>query len=145
VTRAHSYRTPIYFDDLDPTRRVHNARYGVLMERAVQGFLRSTGRRWQDESEVKPDVHQVVREIHIQFHAPIRGADDLRIDVGVAKLSRSGCVYTFRFLSEDGSVLYAEGRRSVVKIDPESGKPLPWTQAFRDLHAPLLAEGATGP
>jgi acyl-CoA thioester hydrolase len=134
------FRTPIYFDDLDPTQRLHNARYAVFMERATQAFYRSAGRRWGLEHEQKPDQYQVVRELHLEFHAAFRGVADLRVEMRVTKLGRSSCVYAFRFTDEEGAVVYAEGRRSVVKIDPATGHPVAWTEGFRALHAPLLVE-----
>jgi acyl-CoA thioester hydrolase len=131
------YRTQIFFDDLDPTQRLHNTRYAVFMEHATQAFYRSAAQKWVLDYEGKPDQYQVVRELHLVFHAAFRGVADLLVEMRVAKMGRSNCVYTFRFVDDEGTKVYAEGRRSVVKIDPTTGHPLAWSDRFREIHEPL--------
>jgi acyl-CoA thioester hydrolase len=46
--------------------------------------------------------------------------------------------YRFRFLSPDGRTVHAEGRRVIVRLDPASLRPAPWTDAAREVAATLL-------
>lgn len=51
---------------------------------------------------------------------------------------RSSGVYSFRFLSADRQAVHAEGRRVVVKLDPRTLRPSPWTPAAREVAATLM-------
>jgi len=46
-------------------------------------------------------------------------------------LGESSGDYRFQLTSVDGSVLYAEGNRVVVKLDPATLRPTPWSEESR--------------
>jgi acyl-CoA thioester hydrolase len=50
----------------------------------------------------------------------------------------SSARYAFEFRSVDGSVLHADGTRSIVRLDPATRRPTPWTEAARAVAATLL-------
>jgi acyl-CoA thioester hydrolase len=39
----------------------------------------------------------------------------------------------------DQDLEYATGTRTIVRVDPESRRPVPWTSDFRETLAPYLA------
>ena len=64
----------------------------------------------------------------------------MRIDLWVEHLGNTSCVYGFVCSSADGRVPYARGERTIVKIDPASKRPAPWTERFRSAHKDLVKD-----
>ena len=64
----------------------------------------------------------------------------MRIDIWVEKLGNTSCAYGFRCSSEDGVVAFARGQRTIVKIDPATHRPAPWTDFFREHHSTLVKD-----
>ena len=67
----------------------------------------------------------------------VAGAGVLRVELWVSDLSDYTCTYGFLISSENGSVPYARGERTVVNIDPRSLAPQKWSPEFRVMHADL--------
>ncbi|HZN71629.1 MAG TPA: thioesterase family protein [Micromonosporaceae bacterium] len=132
----------VHFDDLDPMGIVHNARYAVLLERALSAYWAARGHSFSNGRPTTPDVVHAVREFSIAYLAPIRGTGDVLVDFWLDRLGESSGVYGFRFLSSDRSTVYAEGHRAIVKLDPSTGRPSPWTQAAREVASTLLRVAA---
>ena len=127
-----TYLTPIHFDELDAMRMLHNARYPALVERAVAAWFAATGNRWHLDPTDNPDQFHVVRDLHIEFLSPFVGPGLMQIDIWVEEVGTTSCTYGFTCSNEDGTIAYARGERTVVKIDPQSHRPAPWTPAFRE-------------
>jgi acyl-CoA thioester hydrolase len=51
-------------------------------------------------------------------------------------------VYGFRFLSPDDRTVYAEGRRTIIRLDPATMRPTAWTESARAVAATLLRGSA---
>ena len=81
-----------------------------------------------------PDQFHVVRELRIEYLNPLLGPGSMRIDIWVEHLGNTSCVYGFVCSSSDGKIPYARGQRTIVKIDPASRRPSPWSDRFRDAH-----------
>jgi acyl-CoA thioester hydrolase len=128
----------VHFDDLDPVGVVHNARYAVLLERAISLFWHEHGLSFVDSRPNGPDMVAVVREFAITYHAPIRSTGPINVDFWLNNMGSSSAVYGFRFLSEDHATVFAEGKRVMVKIDPTTGGPSPWTDEGRAIAEKLL-------
>ena len=62
----------------------------------------------------------------------------MRIDLWVERLGNTSCVYGFLCSSPDGNVAYARGDRTIVKVDPRSFRPAPWSAPFRERHSELV-------
>jgi acyl-CoA thioester hydrolase len=133
-----TYESPIHFDELDPMKILHNSRFAAHVERAVSAFYISVGGRWEMRVEDNPDQFHVVRDIHIEFLNPFIGTGTMRIDLWVERLGTTSCVYGFICTSVDGTVPYARGERTIVKVDPRSFRPEPWTERFRERHSALV-------
>ncbi|HZN17955.1 MAG TPA: thioesterase family protein [Micromonosporaceae bacterium] len=133
-------RVTVHFDDLDAIGIVHNAKYAVLVERALSAYWSARGHSFQDGQPTTSDVVHAVREFSITYHAPIRGTGDLDVHFWVERLGESSAVYRFRFLSPNRATVYAEGRRVVVKLDLATGRPAPWTPHGREVAAALLRD-----
>ena len=134
------YHSPVHFDELDPMQMLHNARFAAHVERAVAAWYLSSGKKWELRVDDNPDQFHVVRELRIEYLNPVIGMGTMRIDVWVERLGTTSCVYGFLCSSEDGATAYARGERTIVKIDPQSRRPAPWTNFFRDRHITLLKD-----
>lgn len=140
INSKFTYFSSIHFDELDPMHMLHNARFANHVERAVIAYYQTRGRSWEPNVEDNPDQFHVVRDYHIEFLSPFIGTGTMRVDVWVEKLGRTSCVYGFICSSEDGSKAHARGDRTIIKLDPRSLRPTPWTELFRQGHMPLLRD-----
>jgi len=134
------YFTTIHFDELDPMQMLHNSRFAAHVERAVTDFYRTSGRRWERDPRNNPDQFHVVRDLRIEYLNPVFGPCRMRIDIWVEKLGNTSCAYGFLCSSEDGCVAFARGQRTIVKIDPATHRPAPWTDFFREHHSTLVKD-----
>ena len=113
---------------------VHNARYAVLRRAGAHRVLgqraatRSTG-----GGRPPPDVFHAVREFAITYRTPIRGTGEVAVHFWLDQFGETSAVYGFRVLSPDGATVHAEGRRAIVRLDPTTLRPTPWTAAAREV------------
>ena len=131
-------RMPVHFDDLDAMGIVHNARYAVMLERALILWWSERGNSFRDGRPTTSDSFNVVREFAITYHRPFRGTGEVAVHFWVEHLGESSAVYGFAFRSADLATIYADGRRVNVKLDPATMRPAPWTENARTIAAPLL-------
>lgn len=144
VDYGHIEPVTVHFDDLDAMGIVHNARYAVLLERALAAYWSIRGHSFSGGRPSTPDVIHAVREYAITYHAPIRGTGEILVHFWLDEFGSSSGAYAFRFLSRDRQTVYAEGRRVIVKLDPKTLRPTPWTPGAREVAAGLLP-GASYP
>jgi acyl-CoA thioester hydrolase len=130
----------VHFDDLDAAGLMHNARYAVILERALSLFWDRHGFTYASGRPSNSDVILAVREFAITYHVPIRGTGPLDVHFWIDRLGETSASYGFRFLSPDHETVHAEGRRVMVKFDPRTGRPSPWTSDGRDVAATLTKE-----
>jgi acyl-CoA thioester hydrolase len=132
---------PVHFDDLDALGMLHNARYAVLVERAIIRWWTERGVSFSGNPPTSPDTSNVVREYTITFHRPVRGTGDIAVHFWLASMGTSSADYRFRVTSTDGTTVFAEGRRVNIRIDPATMRPTAWTEQGRATAAALLRAG----
>lgn len=151
MSEVFTYSTRIWFDDLDPMRILHNSRYAVHVEHAMTAYFDSIGFPVAERVEDNPDQFHAVREFHIEFVSPFRGPGELIVELWRERLGMTSATYGFRIVHGHGQRVVAQGRRTIVKLDPRTFAPLPWTEEFldanaalalRELREPALAEQA---
>ena len=98
------------------------------------------GRRWERNVADNPDQFHVVKAQRIEYLVPFLGTGELRVEMWVEKLGRTSCGLGFLFTSPDAGVVYARGARTIVKLDPETLRPAPWTDRFREAISALARE-----
>jgi acyl-CoA thioester hydrolase len=137
---AASFRSVqhVYFDDLDALNILHNVRFLLFMERARGELFNALGFRWEDDLHVNPDKFHVIAEHQIRYLVPVRGEGDLCVQLTPRRLGTSSLIVEAHVASVDGKVLYAEGTTRIVRLDPATSRPCPWTSRFRDAMAPLV-------
>ncbi len=136
--RGFVHLVDVHFDELDPMGVLHNARYLLLFERALTAFWAAHGHTFADGAPTTPDTFNVVKQAGITYHRPVRGVGAVAVRLWLARLGESSGDYRFELTSPDGSVLYAEGSRVVVKLDQSTLRPSPWSDGVRAIAATLL-------
>ncbi|GAA1748529.1 thioesterase family protein [Luedemannella helvata] len=135
---GHTRTVTVHFDDLDAMGIVHNARYALMLERAITAFWAERGHSITASGPTSTDVINAVREFSITYHRPIRGTGDVNLRFWLEKLGETSAVVGFEFTSPDGDELYADGRRVNVKLDPRTLRPAAWSEEARGIAAGLL-------
>ncbi len=129
--RFHELAHGVYFDDLDAFHILHNARYVVLFERTIGSFLGTLGPIGPLSPETHPDQYHLVRMNQVEYLRPVLGVQHVRARVWVEKLGTSSLTFGLRLLPMDEDINFAVGQRVVVKVDPVTRRPMPWTDDFR--------------
>lgn len=129
----------VYFDDLDALDILHNVRFVLFMERARGELFNALGFRWEDDLDTNPDKFHVVAAHEIRYLAPVRGEGDLTVELRASHLGRSSLSIDAKVRAVHGSAVYAEGRTRLVRLDPKTFTPCPWSDRFRAAVTPLLA------
>lgn len=132
----------VYFDDLDALNILHNMRYLLFMERARGELLNKLGFRWEDDLSVNPDKYHVVAAHQIEYRSPVRGECELYVELEPVHLGTSSVVLGARVRAFHGDTLHAEGTTRLVRLDPTTQRPCPWSDRFRAALAPLVAKPA---
>ncbi|MCW3813211.1 acyl-CoA thioesterase [Micromonospora sp. DR5-3] len=135
---GHVEHVPVHFDDLDAMGILHNARYAVLLERALTPYWAERGVSFRGGRHSSPDAFHAVREFTITYRAPITGTGPVAVHFWLEHFGTSSARYAFQFRSVDGHTRYAEGTRSIVRLDPATMRPTAWTDAARAVAATLL-------
>lgn len=128
----------VYFDDLDALNILHNVRFVLFMERARGELFQTLGFRWEDDLSHNPDKFHVVAAHDIRYLAPVRGEQELVVELRPDKLGTTSLSISARIRAMHGDVIYAEGTTRLVRLDPGSFKPCPWSDRFRTAITPML-------
>jgi acyl-CoA thioester hydrolase len=139
---GHIEPVAVHFDDLDAMGIVHNARFAVLLERAIAPYWAARGHSFHNGRPTSPDVVHAVREFAISFLAPIRATGQIAVHFWLEQFGGTSATYGFRFLDPDGHRVYAEGRRVIVRLDPATLRPTSWSAGARQVAAGLMREPA---
>jgi acyl-CoA thioester hydrolase len=141
VSAGFQWLSPVFFDELDLNGALHNSRFAVHVERAQSALFEQLGRGWTSYAERDPDLRYVVRELHVEFVAPLESPGSLLVELSAGKLGRTSATYLFRCADpRDGRTL-AHGHRVIIKID-EAGRPAPWSPWYRETFQALGAADA---
>lgn len=146
MNACFTFDSPVYFDEMDPLGVMHNSRFAVHVERAQSALFEHLGYGWTDPFTRHEDIVYVVRDISLQFTAPVSSPGVMQVAVAAVRLGRTSATWGYRCSvtgSDGADIQVAQGTRVVVKVDA-SGRPVPWTDAFRVLFD-WLAAGAQGP
>ncbi|MBB5110356.1 thioesterase family protein [Micromonospora echinospora] len=140
---GHVAHVPVHFDDLDAMGLLHNARYAVLLERALTPYWAERGVVFRGDVHAAPDVFHAVREFTITYQAPVTGVGTVAVHFWLEHFGTSSAQYAFEFRSVDGATVHARGTRSIVRLDPATLRPTAWTEVGRAIAATLLRPAPT--
>lgn len=125
----------VHFDDLDLMGIVHNARYAVLVERAISAFWTRNGHGFDGSKTLF-----AVAEFTINYRVPITRIGPVGVEFWLDRLGTSSAVYGYRVVSPEGDVVHAEGKRVMIQLDPATRRPAPWPAETRAVADRLLAK-----
>ena len=128
----------VHFDDLDALGLLHNARYPLLVERAWSEFLQEQGFHYAGDWAAAGDACNAVKEFRISYEAPVTRPGTYAVHLWLERLGTTGLTYGFRLCSADGALTYAHGTRVLVRLDPATMRPAPWSEGFRAAGRALL-------
>jgi acyl-CoA thioester hydrolase len=134
-----SWLSPVFFDELDVNGTLHNSRFAVHVERAQSALFEQLGRSWTYLAERDPDLRYVVRELHVEFLAPLRSPGALLVELAAGQLGETSATYLFRCANPADGRTLARGHRVIVKVD-EAGRPAPWSPWYRKIFQTLAGE-----
>jgi acyl-CoA thioester hydrolase len=137
MNKFHEQVMGVYFDDLDPYRILHNARYLLLFERTLGSFWSAVG---FGDFQKDEDSFHLVRTNSIEYLAPVKGVGEVRVRVDVQHLGRTSLTFGFRLMPLNEDRDFARGTRTIVRVDPASWSPVPWDDAFRQQVAPWVRD-----
>ncbi|MEQ1505624.1 MAG: thioesterase family protein [Myxococcota bacterium] len=137
MPRFHEQVMGVYFDDLDAFYILHNARYLLLFERTLGSFWELVG-MGGFERERPGDHWHLVRANTIEYLKPVRGTGRIRVRVWVERLGKSSLTFGFRLMPMDEDTDCATGTRTIVRVDPESQRAIPWSDEFRQRLQPWV-------
>ncbi len=123
----------VHFDDLDLMGIVHNARYAVLVERAISAFWTRHGHGFDRSKTLF-----AVAEFTINYRVPITRLGPVGVEFWLDRLGTSSAVYGYRVVSDD--VVHADGKRVMIQLDPVTRRPSPWPAETRAVAEQLLAK-----
>lgn len=120
MLREFSWPVRVYYEDTDAGGIVFYANYLKFFERARTEWLRSTGIS-QQQMTIDHQCMFVVKASAVEYHAPARLDDELKLTVVVERLGRA----SVQFLQEAwcGDRLLATGKIKVGCVGTTSVRP----------------------
>lgn len=138
--RFHEVTHSIYFDDLDAFQILHNARHLLLLERTIGDFWRKRGMGGPLTALDNPDQYHLVRVNHFEYLRAVHDVSEMRVRIWIARLGQTSLTFAFRMLPPDEDLDFATGHRVLVRVDPGSRQPVPWSESFRARMKPYRAD-----
>jgi acyl-CoA thioester hydrolase len=138
MTAAFGWLSPVFFDELDVNGTLHNSRFAVHVERAQSALFERLGKGWSELASRHPDLRYAVRELHMEFLAPLAAPGAMLIELTAGTLGSTSATYLFRCADPAGQLTFAQGHRVIVKIDAD-GRPAPWSSWYRETFQSLAA------
>jgi len=142
--RFHETIQGVYFDDLDAFQILHNARYLLLFERTIGSFWRHMGWGGPLSMQSNPDQFHYVRANQVEYHRPFLGVGQVRVRVWVAKLGTTSLTFNLRVLPMDEDSDFATGHRVIVRVEPDTKRPVAWSDGFRESLKPYIEPPGEG-
>ena len=135
----------VYFDDLDALNILHNVRFLLFIERARGELFQALGFLWEHDVSVNPDKFHVVAEHHIRYLQPVRGEGELHIELTPIHLGTTSLVIAAQVRGKHGSEVYADSTTRLVRLDPATNTPCPWSERMRQQMGPMIGPPPADP
>lgn len=120
----------VYYEDTDAGGVVYYANYLKFMERARSEWLRALGIE-QDILASREGILFVVHKADVEFRAPARFNDLLRVESRISKLGRVRISFEQRVVGDaPPGKLFCVGGIEVASVQAQSFRPVPFPQTI---------------
>ena len=119
----------VRYADLDPQQHVNNAAVVTYIESARMGYYQATG-VWEGSSF--EHFGMVVASQHIDYLAPIRFGQAVRVGLGVRYMGNKSLRFRFRVEDATSGQVLARGEVVMVAYDPQSERSIPIPTDWRE-------------
>lgn len=119
----------IYYEDTDAGGVVYYANYLKFLERARTEWLRAVG-FGQETLMREAGILFAVRRVEIDYLAPARFDDELRVEAAIGKLSKVSITFDQRILRAGDVLINATVK--VVCLDCETFRPRAIPESIRE-------------
>ena len=130
-----SFPVRVYWEDTDAGGVVYHAQYLAFLERARSEWMRAQG-LGQEALRTQRDLVFVVRAMQLEFRAPARLDDQLRVSVRLLECRGASFVMVQR-IERDGALL-VEAKVKIAALRASSFRPCPLPDALSSKLTPLL-------
>ena len=128
----------VHSDDLDSMGMLHNSRYLLLVERAAAKFWHAQG-LGGGHGRLEGDSFGVVKTFTITYDTPVRAFGTYAVNLWSERLGTTSITSGYRVCSSDGATTYAHGTRTVIRLDPATLQPTPWSDRAREVALEVMA------
>lgn len=118
------------YAETDQMGIVHHSVYPVWFEAARTELSRAVGlpyRLWEERG-----ILLMVSELSCRYRAPARYDDQVTVFVRVSDVASRGVTFSYRVVSEDGTLL-AEGTTRHLSVDRTTSRPVVLPEPFRSV------------
>ncbi len=126
-----TYKSEVYFDELDGLGVLHHTRYLLHLERAQQKFFEHLLGVDDFNVDRDEDIYVVVHSLESRFRQPFRTPGLIRVEYTIQRIRSSGVTMAFKICDPESDVVYCDGTRTVCKLSAKTHQPAPWTEPFR--------------
>jgi acyl-CoA thioester hydrolase len=119
----------VRYADLDPQQHVNNAAVVTYIESARMGYYQAVG-IWDGQSFER--FGMVVANLHIDYLAPIRFGQAVRVGLGVHHMGNKSMRFRFRVEDSTSGQALARGEVVMVAYDPQSERSIPIPTDWRE-------------
>ncbi|GAC1455141.1 MAG: hypothetical protein PVSMB4_15720 [Ktedonobacterales bacterium] len=121
-------RIRVAFHDVDSSLRIHFTAMFRYFEIAEHALMRSLGLPYAStlQEYAFPRAH-----LTCDFRGPIHYDDLLDVEARVERVGKTSWTVAFRAHQADAGALVAEGRMTIVAMDPKTERPIPLPAALR--------------
>lgn len=131
MSKKFTYRSEVFFDELDGLGVLHHTRYLLHLERAQQKFFEHLLGVDDFDADRDEDIYVVVHSIDSRFRTPFIKPGPLIIDYTIERIRSSGVTMQFVLRSEDSKTVFCDGSRTVCKLSANTHQPTTWSAPFR--------------
>jgi acyl-CoA thioester hydrolase len=126
--RASLFRMPIElrWRDLDAFNHVNNSNFMTYLEEARIRWFESLGEEWVTDATAP-----LLAAVQMNYRVPIPYPSSVVVELFAERIGNTSVTIAHRIVSEDGTVLFADGHVVMVWIDRANGRPTPLPETVR--------------
>ena len=130
MLNCFSYKSDVYFDELDALGVLHHTRYLLHLERAQQKFFEHLLGVDDFDAERDEDIYVVVHGLESRFREPLNKPGPIVVEYRIDRIRSGGVTMDYVVRDPVSQRIYCDGKRTVCKLSAQTHRPAPWTEPF---------------